>query len=119
MVKIKRSSDELNRFLSRVYVSPKHAASFSGLDKLYRMAKNQFPSVTRKEIQKWAENNLSYSLHKPSRRTFNRNKVYAPEIDSLWEADLAFVQDVAKENDGVNYLLVVIDVLSNMYGSGR
>ena len=112
MVKIKRSSDELNRFLSRVYVSPKHAASFSGLDKLYRMAKNQFPSVTRKEIQKWAENNLSYSLHKPSRRTFKRNKVYAPEIDSLWEADLAFVQDVAKENDGVNYLLVIIDVLS-------
>ena len=38
--------------------------------------------------------------------------MYAPEIDSLWEADLAFVQDVAKENDGVNYLLVVIDVLS-------
>ena len=112
MVKIKRSSEELNHFLSRVYVSPKHAASFSGLDKLYRMAKNQFPSVTRKEIQKWAENNLSYSLHKPSRRTFKRNKVYAPEIDSLWEAHLAFVQDVAKENDGVNYLLVVIDVLS-------
>ena len=81
----------MNRFLSRVYVSPEHAASFSGLDKLYRMAKNQFPSVTRKEIRKWAENNLSYSLHKPSRRTFKRNKVYAPEIDSLWEADLAFV----------------------------
>ena len=38
--------------------------------------------------------------------------MYGPEIDSLWEADLAFVQDVAKENDGVNYLLVVIDVLS-------
>ena len=37
--------------------------------------------------------------------------MYAPEIDSLWEADLAFVQDVVKENDGVNYLLVVIDVL--------
>ena len=83
MVKIKRSSDELNRFLSRVYVFPEHAASFSGLDKLYRMAKNQFSSVTRKEVQKWAENNLSYSLHKPSRRTFKRNKVYAPEIDSL------------------------------------
>ena len=65
-----------------------------------------------KEIQKWAENNLSYSLHKPSRRTLKRNNLYAPEIDSLWEADLAFVQDVAKENDGVNYLLVVIDVFS-------
>ena len=71
MVKIKKSFDELNRFLSRVYVSPKHATSFSGLDKLYRMTKNQFPSLMRKEIRKWAENNLSYSLHKPSRRTFN------------------------------------------------
>ena len=38
--------------------------------------------------------------------------MYAPEIDTLWEADLAFVQDVAEENDGVNYLLFVIDVLS-------
>ena len=38
--------------------------------------------------------------------------MYAPEIDSLWETDLAFVQGVAKENDGVNCLLVVIDVLS-------
>ena len=37
--------------------------------------------------------------------------MYAPETDSLWEADLAFVQDVAKENDRVNYLLLVIDVL--------
>ena len=70
MVKIKRSSDELSRFLSRVYVSPKHVASFSGLDKLYQMAKNQLPSVMRKEIRKWAENNLFDFLHKPSRRTF-------------------------------------------------
>ena len=112
MVKIKKSSDELDHFLSCVYVFPKHAASFMGLDKLYRTAKNQFPSITRKEIRNWAEHNLSCSLHKPSRRTFKRNKVYAPEIDSFWEADLAFVQDAAKKNDGVNYLLVVIDVLS-------
>ena len=71
MVSIKRPSHKLNRFVSCVYVSPKNAASFSGLDKLYRMTKNQFPSIARKETLKWAENNLSYSLHKPSRRTFN------------------------------------------------
>ena len=106
MDKIKKST---NAYLSRVYESPDHPASFSGLDKLYRIAKKEFPSITRNEIKQWAENNLSYSLRKPSRRNFKRNKIYAPEIDSLWEADLAFVQDVAKVNDGVNYLLVVID----------
>ena len=52
VVKIKKSSDELNSVLSRVYISPQHAASFMGLDKVYRAVKEQFPSVTRKEIQK-------------------------------------------------------------------
>ena len=84
MVKIENSSDELNRFLSHVYISPECAASFTGLDKLYHMVKNQFPSLMREEIRKWAESNLSYSLHKPSRRTFKRNKVYAPEIECLY-----------------------------------
>ena len=95
MVKIKKFSDELNRFLSRVYIFLGHAASFMGLDKLYCTVKKQFPSVTRKEIRKWAESYLSCSLYKPSRRTFQQNKVHAPEVDSLGEVDLAFVQDVA------------------------
>ena len=38
--------------------------------------------------------------------------MYAPEIDTLWDADLSFVQYEAKKNDGVSYLLVVIDVFS-------
>ena len=36
--------------------------------------------------------------------------MYAPEIDSLWEADLAFIQDVAKEIDGVNYYNILVDI---------
>ena len=52
MVKIKqKSSDKFNSFLSGVYISPEHAASFTGLDKLYRTVKNQFPSLTRKEYE--------------------------------------------------------------------
>ena len=43
MFKIKNTSDELNRFLSCVYISLEHAASFTGLDKLYPTVKNQFP----------------------------------------------------------------------------
>ena len=70
MVKIKKSSEKFNSFLSRVYISPEHADSFTGLDKLYRTVKNQFPSLTRKEIRKWTESNLSYSLHKSSRGAF-------------------------------------------------
>ena len=38
MVKIKKLSDELDHYLSRIYTLPKHAASFVGLDKLYHAA---------------------------------------------------------------------------------
>ena len=70
MVKLKKSSDKLNSFLSHVYITPEHAASFTGLDELYQAVKNQFPSITRKEIGKWTESNLSYSLYKSSREVF-------------------------------------------------
>ena len=60
--------------LYRFYISLEHAASFTGLDKLYPTVKNQFPSLTRKDIRKWEESNFSYSLHKRSRRTFKRTK---------------------------------------------
>ena len=114
MVKVKKSVDvkKSNAYLSRVYTSPKYPGGFSGLDKRYREVKKQFPNVSRKDVQLWTKDNLSYALHRPARRTFKRNQIYAPEIDSLWEADLAFVQDVAKQNNGVKYLLVAIDVLS-------
>ena len=99
MIKIKKSLDDkkLNAYYSRVYTSPKYSGSFSGLDKLYREVKKEFPSVSQKDVQLWAKDNLSYALHRPARRTFKYNHIYAPEIDSLWEADLAFVQDVASK----------------------
>ena len=115
MVKIKKSIvdvKKLNAYLSHVYTSPNYPGSFSGLDKLYREVRKEFPNVSQKDVQLWAKDNLSYALHRPARRAFKHNQIYAPEIDSLWEADLVFVQDVAKQNNGVKYLLVAIDVLS-------
>ena len=74
MVKIEKSSDELNRFISLAGVSPVHAASFTGSDELCHTVKNHFPAVTRKEIRKWAESNLSYSLHKLSGKTSKKTR---------------------------------------------
>ena len=62
MDKIEKPSDELNHFISRVCISPGHAASFTGLDKLYLLVKNHFSAITIKELRKWVESNLSYSF---------------------------------------------------------
>ena len=70
MDKIEKPSHELNRFISRVCISPGHAASSTDLDKLYLLVKNHFSAVTIKELRKWVESNLSYSLYKLSGRNF-------------------------------------------------
>ncbi len=54
----------------------------------------------------------TYTLHKPARRRFSRNKTVAIGIDSDWQADLCSVYDIDKHNDGYKYILTVIDVLS-------
>ena len=71
IVKIEKSPNEFNCFLSHVCISPGHAANFTGLGKLYRTVQNHFPALTRKEIRKWAESNLSYLLCKPLRRNLD------------------------------------------------
>ena len=54
----------------------------------------------------------AYSLHKPVRYKFPRNKIVVSGRDVQWDADLADMQDVKEANDGVAYLLVVIDLFS-------
>ena len=53
-----------------------------------------------------------YTLHKPVRRRFKRNRVIVGGIDQQWQMDLADMQSMQKLNDGYRYLLVCIHVFS-------
>lgn len=46
------------------------------------------------------------------RRGFKRRRVIAQGIDYQWEADLADVQNLSESNNGIKYLLVIVDVFS-------
>ena len=54
----------------------------------------------------------TYTLHKPARRNFKRNRVIVGGIDEQWQMDLADMQSLKEYNDGYGYLLVCIDVFS-------
>jgi transposase InsO family protein len=48
----------------------------------------------------------------PARKHYSRNPTIFAFIDHQWQADLADVAQLEKDNDGVRYLLTVIDCLS-------
>ena len=54
----------------------------------------------------------AYTIHKPIRRKFERNRVLVSGIDDQWQLDLADLQSLQKYNEGYRYLLICIDVFS-------
>ena len=58
---------------------------------------------------------LAEELHKPVKRKFRKRRVLVNGNNKIWAADLADMRALSKENEGVNFLLLVIDIF-NKYG---
>jgi transposase InsO family protein len=64
------------------------------------------------DIKSWLLKQDAYTLHRAVRKRFSRNPYTVNNINYVWESDLVDVQGLTKYNDGVKYLLTVIDVFS-------
>ena len=99
--------------LSKIYHDPKDPGSLGGVERLLqRVRQLHVPGVTRKTVLEYLNSVQAYTLHKPARRRFIRNHTYVAGIDAQWQADLADMQGIARQNGGMRYLLTVIDVFS-------
>ena len=55
---------------------------------------------------------LVEQLHNPVIKKFKRRKIYATFKDNIWAADLAEMGSLSSKNQGVKYLLCVVDVFT-------
>ena len=103
----------MDQYLTQMYYNPKRSGALGGVERLYRDVKKDGKYViSRAQLKKWLMKQDTYTLHKPARRHYKRNRVIVGGIDELWQMDLADMQTMAAENDGYRYLLVCIDVFS-------
>lgn len=99
--------------LDAVYSDPRQPGSFSGVDKLRRAVKSSKNyDVSVRNVKEWLRGKDTYTKHRTARKIFHRNRIVSPYIDAQWQGDLAEVGNLASDNDGIRYLLVVIDVVS-------
>jgi len=103
---------KLDKALQRIYLNPKDSGSYGGVERLLQSALNKKLKVNRERVVKFLKTQDPYTLHKPARKHFSRNITVVGGIDQQWQADLADLQDLTKENDGYRYLLTVIDCFS-------
>ena len=63
-------------------------------------------------IKKGSSLILADELHKPIIKKFEKRKVYSQFKDNIWGVDLADMQSLSRKNEGIKYLLCVIDLYS-------
>jgi len=105
---------QIYKALHDIYYNPSNNASFSSVNRLYNEAKKEVPNITINTVKQFLDKQFSYTLHKPVRHNFERNRVLASRPNQHWQADLVDMRAYAKENDGYNYILMIIDVFSKI-----
>ncbi|XP_053372970.1 uncharacterized protein LOC128546459 [Mercenaria mercenaria] len=102
-------------YLHRIYTDPSHPASFSGPDRLKREADREGKfEFSKREVKTFLESQDTYSINRPVRRRFKRNRIVVSGLYQQYDMDLC---DMAKlrryrGNRGTRFLLVLIDVFS-------
>ena len=108
---------KLDNELRRIYRDPGDPGSLGGINRLLRRAQElKLPGVTRRAVKIFLKSEQAYTLHRQARRRYIRNRTYVTGIDVQWQADLADMQGISRQNGGMRYLLTVIDVFLNSPG---
>ena len=98
--------------LDKIYNNPEDVGSYASVEALYKRAKAEGLVVSKEEVSRYLKSVDAYTLHKPVRKRFTRNKTVVKGIDHQWQADLADMQELRKSNDGIGYILTIIDCFS-------
>lgn len=100
-------------YLSQLFYDPKRTGSFSGPEKLYHIVRQEGKyKIGLHKIKRWLQKQDAYSLQRPAKHKFKRNRVIVGGLNDMWDVDLASVENLKKDNDNVIHLLVAIDVFS-------
>lgn len=97
----------MERKLKSIYYNPEHPAGFASLEKLVKAS-----GYSRAKVKAWLKAQPTYTLHRQARKRYSTRKYIVHDIDQQWQADLADVSLIARENDGYHFILTVIDIFS-------
>lgn len=105
--KAKNSHGSNYRKMAKIYADVAHPASLSTAQKLAAAAK-----VSVKEAREFLSSVDAYTLHRPRRLKFKRNRYILPRSKYLFEADLCDLSHLKKHNNLITFLLTIIDCFS-------
>ena len=104
-------------FLSDYYFNTKSTVAFTSPLALHREAKKRYPSLTFHQVKTWLQSKETYTLHKPVRSNFPRNRVIITGIDDHWQADLVDISSWQVLTRDTNFYSPAWMYFRNLLGS--
>ena len=97
-------SESERKTLEKLYTQgPAAYGSVENLNKASRLPK--------RKVETFLSQTDAHTKHRAPRKKFPQIKVHAYRINEIWSLDVAYMDKLAKYNNGVKYLLVAVDVL--------
>lgn len=100
----------MNHLLEKLYYEPDRPSALGDVNKLYHAIRRY--GIKRSQVLHWLQQQPGYTLQRPVRKHFRRNRVDVFDIDSQWQADLVNMQSLSRWNRNYKYLLTRVDILS-------
>jgi transposase InsO family protein len=106
-------TEEQRNYFKNIWTNVNHVASYVGPYKLYQVVKREGKyKIGLRNIRQFLSDLESYSLQKRVHRKFPRRYILTDSIDIIWDGNLQDVRNISKENEGVQYILVLQDIFS-------
>ena len=108
----RRQRETIRVILDSLYGDVASPAGLTSVTKLWSGAKLRNPDITLDQVKDYLKGQDSFTRHGNIRRKYLKRTVYVSKPGELLSADLGDFQALREWNDGVAYLLVVIDCFS-------
>ena len=82
--------------LKNEYEKSEYSGAFSGKKAFTQHFVERNPRVPKKHLSKFFRDNDIYTLYKPTRKRFKRDKVWVTDINDTWFCDLVDVVNLKK-----------------------
>jgi transposase InsO family protein len=93
--------------LKALYQDPK-----TGLTGKKTFIENLPQKYSKSKVSDYLKSENAYTLYKPIKKKFKRDKFYSSDINDIWMADLMDMQKYARWNNNKKYILIVVDAFS-------
>ena len=109
-------TEEEVSYLTKVYTNPAGSGALGGVGPLYRVVKEEgIHNISRKDVADFLSGRDEYTLHRPISRKFPTQHIIIGGPNDTVQMDLIDMgRGSARVNDGVMFILTVIDCFSKM-----